>query len=316
MATLNKTKEDLQSYVSTAFNFTFEVVKPYVKRAEREYIKNLIGDTLYDAWSTTAPTDDDNVTKVYQLFREASANLAINLYVPVGSVNISDAGIMTISNQTTKPAEWWQVRDLRRSLINLGFSAIDEALKIMEQNPSEFSDWNDTEGYTIFKELITTKTQDFQRHFNISNSRLTFIALRPYLLETQNQIFNWLDADTLELIKSGTSAQAKQARDYAQAAQVNFTVAKAAQSGMFNLTATGLYFKSDVLPGSGNTGNYTKLTEAEIARLVETRTTAAEEYLKTLKTYLLANPSVFDTFEESTVDTSIFVHNTKSIVAF
>lgn len=311
MATLIASTADLKEYVSTAFNFTFTNIQPYVKRAEREFIKAVIGEVMYDSWVATPPTTGSS-KKVYDLLKEASANLSVFLYVPIGAVNISDGGILVISNQTSTPAEWWQVRDLQRSLAGLGLSAIDEAYKILEESENAFQDWIGTEAYTIFKELITPKTQDFQRHFNINNSRRTFVALRPYILETQNQIFNWLDADTLDQIKTGASTEEKQARDYAQAAQVNFSVAKAVETGLFDFTSTGLFLRSLELPGEK-----TKAVDLlQLEKVIKARLNSAEEYLKLLKACILEKSSVFTTYEEPTVDTTVFVHNTKSIVAF
>ncbi len=312
--TLIKTSAQIQEHVTVNFNFDWATISPFVKQAERQYIKSFIGSTLYTDWDTTAPTTG-KAKEAYDLFVEASANLAMLKYVPQGNVSVSDGGIQTNSNEFAKPAEWWQIRDLQRAFETNGLSAIDEALVIMEDNESDFSDWVGTEGYTIFKELFTPKTQDFQRFFNINNSRRTFLALRPYIYESQEQILNWLDASTLSIIKSGDDLESKQALKYLQGAQVNHTVAKAASSGMFLLKSSGMFTRSE--EASLSNTKIDKLSEEELYRLKQDRTVAGDEYLKKLKEFLLEHPDKFPDFvDPSTAPIDFFVHNTKSIVAF
>lgn len=311
MATLVNNIENIREHVTTAFNFTWENIAPYVKQTERQYIKTTLGSTLYNIWLTTPPTSG-NTLEVYNLLCEASANIALLKYVPIGAVYISDTGILTVSTATTKPADWRQVNDLKRSLLEIGNTAIDEAFKIMESNEADFTGWSTTEGYTVFKELIVPKTTDFNRYFSINNSRQTFLALRGYQLEAQNQIFNWLDAETLALIKTANTTITKQALEYAQAAQVNHTVAKAAESSMFQFTATGLFTASNEMPYE--TKN--KLDEPQILRLIKSRINTGDEFLKKLKTLITTNSSVFTSYTNPATTATVFVHNTSSIVAF
>ena len=312
MATLLKTPADIQEHLNIGFNFEWENIESFVKQSERQHVKTIVGDSLYTTWTTTAPTDAVEKS-AFDLFKEASANLATFKYIPTGSLSITDSGIHINASEYTKAPEWWQVRDLQRSLVDNAFYAIDEALKIMEASPTKFTGWDTTEGYTIFKELIVPKTQDFHRHFNISNSRQTFLALRAYQLEIQHKIFNWLGGDTLALLLStSTDSVIKEAQELARAAQVNHTVATAVQSGIFKTTATGMYVKILELPGDKTT----PATEEQLNRLANSRQQAGDEYLKKLKTLIEANPDKFPDYTVPGSTTFVDVHNTKSIVSF
>lgn len=307
MATLIKTTEDLKKYASTAFNFTFENISPYVKMVERDHVKAVIGEDLYDAWSATAPTDPEPL-KVYELVREASANLALFIYTPIGSVNIGDNGILIATNSNSQPATWYQIRDLQRSLVNLGFSALDEALKILEANQSDFPEWVSSDAYSVFKELVVPKTSDFDTYFNINKSRRTFMALRPYQLEVQNQIYNWLDQTTFDQIIAAGSDKEKKALELMQAAQVNHTVAKAAESTIFEFTPTGLFVRTLELPGEK-----TQAVDPEVLRnFVIKRQQAADEHLKLLRNLIESNTDVFTSWVEDTSEIKTFTYNTKS----
>lgn len=313
MANIIKDTATLQEHVSIGFDFDYTVISPYINKAERQHIKSLIGDTLYAAWN--AEPADAVEKSAYKLFQEAAANYAVYDYIPVGAVYISDTGISVSKSDSIEPAKWWQIRDIQRSLLKSANLAIDEALAIMEANEGAFTGWDASDGYTIFKELMVPKTQDFHRHFNISNSRLTFLALRAYQLETQNHIFSWLDDTNFNQIKAGASAKDKVALNFAQAAQVNHAVAIAAESGVFSFSPTGMFIKATPLPGE-KIGTDTHLTEQQLFRLIQSRRTAGDEYLKKFKQYLLDNSADFNNYTATTTTPQVFSHNTKSIVAF
>lgn len=328
MATLIQNIDQIKQYVSTAFNFAFANIEPYVKTVERQKIKSLLGEDTYNAWATTAPTTG-NPLKAYNLFMEASANLSTLHYIPIGVVNIGDNGITVSESQHTKTASYGQILDLKRSLLETANTAIDEALELMEANPSDFPLWTPTSAYTVFKELMVQTTQEFQRFFNIQNSRQTFIALRPYQLEIQSKIFRWLDANTFFQIKEAEDVfvatlpanlaadfillKSKEAKELAQRAQVNYTVATAAQSGVFLFKSTGLFTKYAELPVE----KHHQLDDLQLQKFIQSRASAAEDAMQTLKQ--LVTDHADDVFTDYTVPTDEVINpiiNTKSTVSF
>ena len=309
MASLIQDADTVRSFVHIGIDFTFEVIKPYVEQAERQHIVTILGQALYDSWISSAPTTG-TTKQAYDLFREAGANLALVKYLPFATVAITDVGIYVNSSEYTKPAEWWQVRDLKRSLITAGNLAIDEALKIMEANEGDFAGWSSTEGYTVFKELVVRKTEDLQRFYNINHSRLVFLAVRPMLLESQNQLLNWLDATTLSDLKDpGAVAIKQQGSDYCKGAVANLAIAKAAASGLFEFTVSGIFLRSRDLPGDKTK----ELNEAQIQKIVKDRQESARQYLKILQQFIIDNAATFSGFTESTEELDLFYHDTNSI---
>lgn len=316
MAVLIKDIETLKEHVAINVNTEYTTVSPYIKQAERKYILSLLGSTMYDAIIVENYTPTGNAKKVFDILQEAAANLAVFLYTPLANVQFSDSGISVSQGEHHKSAEWWQVRDLRRSFLDAGFQALDEVLKIMEANEGDFADWVGTSGYTVFKELFVKRTDTFQRWFNISNSRRTFLAMRPYMLEAHHQYFTAvLNTGTIEQIKTFstddlTTPQA-QVLDHLQAAQVNYTVAKALHSGSFELTATGIYEKMDDFPGyKTKSVDETQLNNAKNDRLI-----AAEEHFKKAVKIITANPTIFTAHETKDPAKYLQPKNTKSILS-
>lgn len=311
MATLITDIATIKKYCSINKNVDWDSISPYVAQAERKYIKSLLGSVLYDDYCTTVPTGNELLA--YTLFQEASANLSWFLYMPLANVQVSDSGIAVQQGENFKAAEWWQIRDLRRSFLDAGLNAIDEALKIMEENEADFSPWETTEGYTIFKELFVKRAETFNRWFNINNSRQTFLALRPYLLESHHQYFKaQLNTATMATINAAVEDTHKEVLDLLQASMVNYAVEKAVNSGAFDLSANGLQPRLSELPNI-KTNNYDAQT---IDRVKAERLTAAEEYFKKAITVIEANSTDFTDYTTKDVATFIQPTNTGSIVSF
>lgn len=312
MDTLLKSIDDVKKYVSVNKNIKWESLEPYVKQADRKYIKNLVGTIIYNDYVTATPTDAIEL-EVHELLREASANLSWFIYMPLANVQVSDHGISVNHSESSKAAEWWQIRDLRRSLLDAGLLAIDEALKIMEANTDTFITWTTTESYTLFNELFVKRTDTFHRWFGIANSRKTFLALKPYMLETHHQYFtNILNTATIATIQTGTTAEHKQALEYLQASQVHYTVAKAVESGAFILTSSGMYQQFDELPGYKTN----PLNETQLSTLKQERLTAGEEYFKKAIRLIKETPTLFTDYKEESKNTVVKIKNTKSTLSF
>lgn len=310
MSILIKNIEDVKKHI-TVGNFTYSIIEKYLKKADRKYIEPVIGTAMYDNYIADIPTEP-TALKVYDILCEASANLGYFRYATIGSVSVSNNGIMISENANSKNAEWWRIRDLKREFLNSGMEAIDEALEKMETNEDMFPLWKSSGSYTVFKELYVSRTDVFQRWFNINSSRLTFIALRPFLLEAQHQYINsFLGNETAMLIKSQATKEAKEAMVLVQAAQVNFAVANAAATGMFELSDNSLSIKDSQLPDS----KANKTDDRTLEKIVSTRSTAGTEYLKQLSELLKSNSQVFTAHATIVKTTNIKVHNTKSTLA-
>jgi hypothetical protein len=313
MSTIVKTIETFKQFVTVQFNFDFDTVLPYIKKQERKHIKSVIGRELYKEWATATPTSGVE-KEVFELLQEASSHLALLSYTKVGIISISNAGFLISTSQDAKPAEWWQIKDLRTELLKSGTEAIDEALELMELQPEEFQKWKDSDNYTVFKELITGQTNQFQQYFNINKSRLTFLALRPHLLKVEKKYFKGLlGSETLLQLKSEETAEAKEALELCRAAQVPLCVAEVANEGVFELTAGGIFTSYDEIPGQKKS----KAALLELDRLKRAKEVEGNEQLKELLNYLREHPTVFTDFaakEKSQIQSTAI--NTKSIVSF
>ncbi|TQI71812.1 hypothetical protein JM79_2761 [Gramella sp. Hel_I_59] len=311
MATLITTIEDFKKYVTVNDSFDFAIIQPYLKRVDRKHIKPLIGNALYDS---IGAAQEGKSQEVLELLQEASANLAMFSFSMVGKVQITSSGFLISQGQNNQVAGWAEMRDMRRNFIKTGSEAIDEALKIMEENEASFQEWVGTEGYTTFKELFTRRTETFNRYFIIQNSRLTFLRLKPNLLKVEKKFFRGLlGTETVNLIKAGATPEAKEALKLAQAAQVPLCVAEVAKEGIFTLNEKGIVFEIEEIPGERKI----KTDQQELDRIYDSKLEEGTEALKELVAYLREYPAIFAAFAAKEANVlSNPVHNNKSIVSF
>lgn len=302
-----------KNHVTCAVNFNFDLISPYIRTQERQYLKPVLGSDLYTSWSEEEPIE--NVEKeVYELLQEASSNLAMLDYSNVGIISISNEGFYVSESKEAVPASYGQLKDLRRRLLKAGNKAFDEALKIMEDNEGDFPEWTASTGYTQFKELFIRQTSEFQRYYNIDNSRLTFLRLRPHLLKVEDKYFEaLLGPETVFQIKLGIQPEEKKALKLCQAAQVSLCVAELANEGAFAITPNGLVITSEELPGE----TYNRLPAKDLENFARIKYIDGNEYLKKVVKYLQENEEIFIQFTEKEAVKKIDpVYNTKSIVSF
>jgi hypothetical protein len=298
MAKLINNIADLKRHIIVSATFDFLKVLPFAKRVERKIILGLIGREQYDTIVVHTFVEDNTepINQVKELLEEAVANYSLFLALPTINVLITNSGTKTSENKEASNADWKDKRDLSRSLLKTYNEAIDDAFQIMEENTTDFPEWVASKYYTIFKELIVQQTMVFNEHFTIQKNRQTFIALKPYMREVEDQYFKaMLGAEMLTLLKTkSTDPIILEAQELAQKAVVAFTVAKAALTGTFTFTDSSFTVSSDQLPWE----KQSELSKEDRNDLKADRQKAGEEYLKSLKKIVVANPTLFPAYQD------------------
>jgi hypothetical protein len=291
---------DLKRHIIVSATFDFLKVLPFAKRVERKIILDLIGQEQYDTIVVHTFVEDNTepINQVKELLEEAVANYSLFMALPTINVLITNSGTKTSENKEASNADWKDKRDLSRSLLKTYNEAIDDAFQIMEENTTDFPEWVASKYYTIFKELIVQQTMVFNEHFTIQKNRQTFIALKPRMREVEDQYFKaMLGAETLSLLKTKSADEVIiEAQELAQKAVVAFTVAKAALTGTFTFTDSSFTVASDQLPWE----KQSELSKEDRNDLKADRQKAGEEYLKSLKKLVVANPTLFPAYLDKT----------------
>jgi hypothetical protein len=299
MAQLINSIADLKKHLTVSANFDFNKVLPYTKRAQRKFIESQIGHEQLQA--ICAHVIDENsqepMDRVKFLLEEAAANYAFWLAVPFINLQITNFGIKTTETKQSEDASWKDIRDLKRNLLETANEAIDSALEIMEGSTSVFTIWRDSQYYTVFADFIVRHTQTFNQYFDIQNNRKTFISIKPYMYEVEEQyLLPMLGKCTLDFVKTTSIVpEVLRVQELLKMAVVALTVSKVALTGKFLFTATSFLIQTEEMPWEKSK---LELTPENQEKLRCDRENAGLEYLKKVKSILVENPTIFDCYED------------------
>lgn len=235
-----QTTSNLKKYIAIGESFVFDDFQPYINKAVLKFTKRYVGDLHTELQNVATGTNASIKNEAREHLRNALANFSWFLYMPLAQLQIDSAGITIATNENRKSAEWWHIKDLRRELLQSGHDAMDELLKVLEGNPTIFTDY--TSNYsTINNELIVNNATLFSKYYFINESRQTYLALQPTIRLVEDQYIKTSFCPELFLaLKTNATGKLKEVQEIVQKAIVSFTVAKVAHIGLFVLDDKGL----------------------------------------------------------------------------
>ncbi len=315
---LNSTT-DLKKYISVAENFHFPDFEPYIGKAINSYIRKFAGDIYNDLADEPDDTPEGKIKgQAREHLGSAVANFGYFLFTPYNSVMMDGSGMSNVQNEQRKNIEWWQLNDIRRELLRSGHESMDLLLEVLDSNPEVFPEWTESFGAS-YNELIVNSASEFEKHYNIFESRQTFLALLPTMRLVEDQyVRTYICPELIEAIKvRGIQGNLAKAREYCCKAIVAFTIAKVYDEGIFNVDASGIKLKFDVLPNEKvQAPDYGRPAE-QLKRAVSKQLDNGTQYMKMLKDLILSNPGDFTQCANPLMqkDTVKFnVYNTQGVV--
>lgn len=300
MGVLISTKEILTRHLTVAANFDHNKILPYAQKEERKHIIPQITFAQYNTLIAHALdiNSDLPIDRVKFLLEEASAFYSLLAAIPFLEIQITNFGINKATTSQSQPTDWKDIRDLKRYCLETANRAMDDALQIMEDNASDFNDWKTSDVFTVLKSNIVRHTNEFQGGFDINSNRKTFLSLQSTMKEVEEQYFlPMLGKPTLDFIKEVSADETVQrVQELCRLGVSALTVAKVAVTGKFLFTSTSFQIKTEELPWDKSK---LELSEANQKALMEDRQNAGEEYLKKIKSIILANPTLFPLYEDN-----------------
>lgn len=299
----------IQDFISINASVQYETLKPYITLAERKNIKALIGQPQYAVFDVSTPPADATVLEAYHLAQEAICNFAMYYALPILKTQISESGLFVSQNQDVATSSDKDYKELLRSFKTQGHEALDELFLLMEANFAKFTAWTASEVYQNYNNCLVKNTATFNKHYHIFNSRQTFMALKPELEVVERQYFNAVfGKELLTALKANqTNANRKEVKGLLEKAMVFFTIAKVMQNGLFQITASGITAKFNLLP-------YEVIKDVSSEHLKESqknKITEAEQLLKDAVEIITENAADFIEYTapvaSETAETSIIV---------
>lgn len=229
---------EVQKFIPINMTSDIDVIAPFISNAELVYIKSVIGKEQFQAFVTAYETaqnipgdiEDEVIKEAVLICQKIISNLGYYQAIPVLSVTIGSNGIQVSSNEQTKQAFQWQVEELKTSLLELGFMAIEELLIFMEESPDKFTAYIDSDQYQKSESFLVENAAEFTEHFDINGSRYLFQRMTYIMKRIEDQeIVKRLGKDFYEVLKSDTIEGNKKilVDTYLKPAIVLLTVSKA-----------------------------------------------------------------------------------------
>lgn len=170
---------------------------PFVGPATEKYIRQVLGDVLLAALEVDYITDNHNaeLAALLPYVQAPLAKFTLLLAVPNLDLNISEGGFTVRSTPQQAPASRERVIALQESLEKQGWDAIETLLRFLEENVDDYSTWEASDAYTMAIRNLVNSAREFDKIYNIGQSRILF-----------NRFRNNLDDVDLLIIKRAISA--------------------------------------------------------------------------------------------------------------
>ncbi len=241
MSTLVADIATLRQYVPINYSFTWDLMAPHLKRAERTYLVPVLGDAflaeLVDHTTGSSSTADPVLDEVVALVQEAESHLAVRFALPYLSVQVGDSGLHITQTDNYRPPYQWQVGDLSQGLHESGMAAIEALYAYLEGHRSEESldTWTSSSARSTTQDTLLPSATAFDRHYRIGESRITYVDLLPAIrrataLHLQNSLGSAFVAALLGHLNSESSttdAAMDTALEKVQAALAPLAIAEA-----------------------------------------------------------------------------------------
>lgn len=188
MAELFTNLDDFKAHVGGAISQTIEITSlaPVIAdTARRHLVPYLSLDFYTDLVAAHAGTPSTEEEALLPYVQRCLALLTMYEYAKVGGIEFSEGGIHRIETDNKKTAYRYQEKQYSEYMIEKGYDALEEMLKFLESNISDYPDWATTEEAEMHLSPLLNYASDFRMQMNVQCDRYTFECLRPLIGEVE-----------------------------------------------------------------------------------------------------------------------------------
>lgn len=247
---LIKTIEEVKKYADISKSVSFSTLVPDFNEVEEKYIQKHLSDALYLdlVGKYNAGTLSAIEAKLHSIAQNVITNIGLGLNVDIKQISYSDSGLQRREDAESKTAYQYQKNDLQRYFLTRGYNAIETMLEYLENNTATFTTWVNSPAYTISKTLLINSATEFSKHYDIKNSRRTFLSLQHIISNVETfEIEDVISTDLFDEIKgqilSGTLSEDNTILldKYVNKALAYLSISKALTEFVVNIDHSGIY---------------------------------------------------------------------------
>ena len=336
------TKNDIYKEISVSINFTFDAVKPYMNNEGTDFIKAVLGTTLYneldEAYEDAGTLEqlDEKWQVLLPLCQRPLIYYSFLMYLPFGDVLVTDGGISVAKSDNSAPASAQRVENLKSALEEIAYSGREKLLKFLYANADIYS-WDPTK---YIKTIVSfssqlnehTNTTIPVKSFNKLLSSVKFVEenelktlifpdlFNKILEQVQDNMFDDEEAYDFTEEESGSGSgdddnlvNHKILLDLIRPGIANLALAHGLASQRIDISASGI---TEVFASDRNRDSVYASASARsevLQQIVNRFTEVGNMYFKKAKDYLIEHPEDFPLYEDAaeydadeTVDDSVY----------
>lgn len=185
-----KTIDILKKHTTVDQNLSFELIKPYIKDAEENFLIPVLGDEFYLLVSGWPAEGTDLQKQILELAERTASNFGVCLYLPTSNITISDAGAQISSTKEKKMAFEWQINKAINSISRLAMNALEQLINVLEKNISEevLVTYKNASIRTLNNSFFIRTAAEFNSNYHIDRNRLTFICLQTAMRQVEQDL--------------------------------------------------------------------------------------------------------------------------------
>ncbi len=209
--TFFKTTDDLKNHLpSFQGSSELDSFQPHIDHAADEYLIPYISRGLYDTLITQYNSDSLTTANdaIFTYLQKALAHYAMYVAIPFINAKLANTGMHAQrSNDGFQQLPQWRNNETKGAAIKTADLYLDKALEVMEANPDNYTDWRDSNGYTLRTQFFINSAKEYSDILNIGESRRTFLALSHWIKETENRYLkDAIGSELFNAIKSAIEA--------------------------------------------------------------------------------------------------------------
>lgn len=305
--------EHIKQFYPVTNEFSYEDLLPFMQSSLEQYIYPYLSREQYELLDQTDLTSLSNdLKKLLPYAQRAITMIALYKYVNVGDKLVGKNGISTNETEAGKMAAQWRLNSMSQFCLDEYDEAIEFMLAFLEDNVSDYDAWANSSAFTQYKNGFINTTEIFDKYFKIGRSRRTFVALRGFREQVEEQyilpILGQAQYDDLKekIADLFVSADYAKLLAFIQPAVAKLTGARALLELPVSVTDSGVVIKSQ---SSSLTQNATAAPDPILIKArIQSLETDAQDYLTRLKKFLYSNHSLYPLYEG---DTTVYSDGSK-----
>lgn len=297
--------DELKVHVPFTLGMKMDNMASFITQAEDQFLLPAIGQEAYadiHARYLNNNLSDPDQQKLLSLCQRSIAYYATLLFIPVGQLHISDAGIRIAVDEHFKQAFDWQINNLEESCRNAADLNLELTLSLLESKPTVFTAYHGSAAVQRNKECFVHIAGLLNQLCGVRLPRRHFQQVLPIIrqlqvLHLEPVLCSALYAQLQQQWVSGSvSAANKTLLNYIQPALAMLAMARSVSSLTLDFSSLGVtHTPADV----SRLNIRQAASDAARAHFIEDKTLEGRSYLALLERHLQENVQQYPLFASS-----------------